>query len=226
MQKEIYLIKGLTDETYKDFTNRILSLVKSIAEDINTLEVKVSLTDNPPPKVSIIPFKKDKIAAVSIFHSGEGFSSKTTEEKGFSGSFLVEEALPVYYEKDWEDLQATPGVCLLTLFRQKHSIDYDTFIHRWHNSHTPLSLKIHPLWNYNRNVVLEGSKENNKHWDGIVEEQFRASSDLLNPIKFFGNPLVMFYHMWQVYWDTKSFLDYKTIEPYFATEIHIKSKAD
>jgi hypothetical protein len=223
MRKEIYLIKGLTDETYKDFTNRILSLVRSISEDINTAEVKVSLTNIPPPNLSIIPFKKDKIAAVSVSRSGDGFSKKGIDEKGFSGAFYVDEALPVYYEKNWPDLQATPGVCLLTLFRQKQGIDYDTFIHRWHSSHTPLSLKIHPLWNYNRNVVKERYSANINDWDGIVEEQFKTRAELLNPIKFFGNPFVMFYHMWQVYWDTKSFLDYNTIEPYFATEIHIKS---
>ena len=226
MRKEICLIKGLANETYPEFTNRIIALTKSFAKEKNTSEVKVSLTDKPPPKVSVIPFKKDKIAAVSILHSGESFNSKTIEEKGFSGSYWVEEALPVFYKKTWEDLQATPGVCLLTLFRQKPGIDYETFLHRWHNSHTPLSLKLHPLWNYNRNVVKEDFSGNISHWDGIVEEQFRTSADLLNPIKFFGNPLVMLYHMWQVYWDTKSFLDYKTIEPYFATEIHIKSKSD
>lgn len=60
-------------------------------------------------------------------------------------------------------------------------------------------------------------------WDGIVEEHFRTSSDLLNPLKFFGNPLIMVYNMLRVYFDTKSFLDYKTIETYLATEIWIKS---
>jgi hypothetical protein len=97
------------------------------------------------------------------------------------------------------------------------------FIHRWHNGHTPLSLKIHPLWNYNRNVVLEKLTNDSKEWDGIVEEHFKIKSDLLNPLKFFGNPIIMVYNMLRVYFDTKSFLDYKTIEPYFATEIWIKS---
>lgn len=224
MRKEIYLIKGLEKESYQEFTERMISLSESRLNNKETEEIKLSLTNKPPPRFSIIPFKKDKVAALSLYQTGKDFNEKFIQEKGFSGAFFVDEALPVHYEKNWPDSQATPGVCLLTLFRQKPGINYDTFIHRWHNSHTPLSLKIHPLWNYNRNVVKGGHSENINHWDGIVEEQFRTQSELLNPIKFFGNPFVMFYHMWQVYWDTNSFLDYKSIEPYFATEIHIKSR--
>ncbi len=144
-------------------------------------------------------------------------------EPGFAGGYAVEEAIPVAYKKNWEDGTATPGICLLTLFRQKKGIDYNSFINRWHNGHTPLSLKIHPLWNYNRNVVMEKLTNTSSEWDGIVEEHFKTASDLLNPIKFFGNPFVMVYNMLRVYFDTNSFLDYKTIEPYFATEIWIKS---
>ena len=60
-------------------------------------------------------------------------------------------------------------------------------------------------------------------WDGIVEEHFRKRSDLLNPFRMFGNPLVILYRFYQVYSDTRSFLDYKTIEPYLVEEYHIKS---
>jgi hypothetical protein len=60
-------------------------------------------------------------------------------------------------------------------------------------------------------------------YDGIVEEQFRTAPDLLNPLKFFGPPLKVPYHMYLVYRDTVSFIDMKRIEAYLATEIHIKS---
>jgi hypothetical protein len=46
----------------------------------------------------------------------------------------------------------------------------------------------------------------------------------VNPFKFFGNPAVIVPRMINVYRDTNSFLDYKTIEPYFVSEYHIKSK--
>lgn len=223
MNKEIVLIKGLENETYIQFSERILSLGNSFFKDKDIVKLKVTLTVNPPPIFSVIPFKKRKIAAISFYSSNNKHLEMLRNEPGFDGCYLVHEAIPVAYKKTWDDGSATPGVCLLTLFRQKKGIDYETFIHRWHNGHTPLSLKIHPLWNYNRNVVKEKLTDAFYEWDGIVEEHFRTTSDLMNPVKFFGNPLIMVYNMLRVYFDTKSFLDYKTIEPYFATEIWIKS---
>ena len=223
MNKEIVLIKGLENETYIQFSERILSLGNSFFKDKDIVKLKVTLTVNPPPIFSVIPFKKRKIAAISFYSSNNKHLEMLRNEPGFDGCYLVHEAIPVAYKKTWDDGSATPGVCLLTLFRQKNGIDYETFIHRWHNGHTPLSLKIHPLWNYNRNVVKEKLTDASYEWDGIVEEHFRTTSDLMNPVKFFGNPLIMVYNMLSVYFDTKSFLDYKTIEPYFATEIWIKS---
>jgi hypothetical protein len=60
-------------------------------------------------------------------------------------------------------------------------------------------------------------------YDGIVEEQFRESSHLLNPLVFFGPPLKVPWHMIQVLTDTRSFIDMKRIETYLATEVHFKS---
>jgi len=223
MRKEIYLIKGKTNESYPDFSKRIISLSKAVLENNNIKSLKATFTEKTPPKISIIPFKKRKIAAISVFRESSKNVELLINEPGFSGSYLVEEAIPVAYEKKWNDGETTPGICLLTLFQKKKSIDYATFLNRWHNGHTPLSLKIHPLWNYNRNVVKENLNDSSFNWDGVVEEHFRTVSDLMNPTKFFGNPLIMVYNMLRVYFDTNSFLDYKTIEPYYTIEIHIKS---
>ena len=146
-----------------------------------------------------------------------------TREQGFTGCYKVEEAIPVAYEKTWKDGDPTPGVCLLTLFHKKPGLDQETFINRWHHSHTPLSLRLHPLWNYNRNVVISISSEDSKWYDGIVEEQFQKPSDLLNPFVFFGPPLKVPLHMYQVLKDTRSFIDMRKIETYLTTEIHFKN---
>lgn len=223
MQKDIYLIRGVDTETYQEFSNRIMALGKEVASLPNVATIKVAYTPAPPPAISIIPFKRKKIAAFSIQHTTGLPVHSMVSAKGFSGGYTVEEAIPVAYEKSWDDLTPTPGICLLTLFKKRKDISHAAFLDRWHNSHTPLSLKIHPLWNYNRNVTGEKLTNDTVDWDGIVEEQFKTKADLLNPIKFFGQPLIMPYRMWQVYSDTKSFLDYKTIEPYFASELYIKS---
>jgi len=223
MKKTIYLLRGSKTETYADFKKRILHLATSFATDPKAHKVRVVLTEKEPPMLSVIPFKKRKIASISIEHSNWKQDIRIENIDGFAGSFEVTEALPVAYTKDWKDGLPTPGVCLLTLFRQKRSIDHDTFIDRWHNSHTPLSLKLHPLWNYNRNVVVGRGPNNLESWDGIVEEHCRTSEDLLNPFRFFGDALHIIPNMLSVYRDTKSFLDYGSIEPYLAMEYHIKS---
>jgi hypothetical protein len=223
MRKEMYLIRGNAGEDHRQFNARMLQTAISTAELINPDALKVTLTQEPPPKISIIPFRKNKIAVFSVFKEDHVKVDFLMNTEGFAGAFTVEEAIPVYYEKTWADREPTPGVCLLTLFHRKPGIDYDTFIHRWHNSHTPMSLRLHPLWNYNRNVVLQKMCELPVWYDGIVEEQTRTRSELLNPFKFFGNALEIAGNMISVYTDTRSFLDYKRIETYLAMEYHIVS---
>jgi len=223
MEKIMFLIKGSPDETYAQFKNRVFQSLHDLVNTEKPVAVKLVITDLPPPKISVIPFRNQKIASVSVWQNNSAFPELVLKIQGLSGAYKVTEALPVSYQKNWKDGEPTPGVCLFTIFKQKKGISYDTFIDRWHNSHTPLSLRLHPLWNYSRNVVTKKLTESSSEWDGIVEEHFRTKSDLLNPFKFFGKPLTILQNMLEVYKDTNAFLDYKTIETYLATEYHILS---
>jgi len=223
MRKEIYLLRGIEKEDHAQFTARMLETVKETANLVNPEKIKVTLTQKAPPKISVIPFKKSKIAVISVYRYNSESIDFLKSAPGYSGSFIVDEALPVSYEKTWTDGEPTPGACLLTLFHRKPGIDYDTFINRWHNSHTPMSLKIHPLWDYNRNVVLQKLCDHPAWYDGIVEEHTRTRKELLNPFRFFGGGLEIPGNMIAVYRDTASFLDYKKIETYLTTEYHIIS---
>jgi hypothetical protein len=220
--KQMYLVRGAEDESYKAFGERIHWEVDVLTQDKSISQLGYVITEEKPPLVTIIPFKKRKIASITVKKNDEKPIESLLNINGFEGAYAVTEALPVVYNKTWEDGEKTPGVCLLTLFKQKKNIDYKTFLHRWHNSHTPLSLKYHPLWHYNRNVVDEKLTKNTIGWQGIVEEHMRTRSELMNPFKFFGNPLVIIPRMIHVYTDTKSFLDYGTIEPYLVTEYRVK----
>lgn len=222
-KKMMYLVRGSTNEDYTAFEERMRALGNIIALQQEVQQTKVVLTVEPPPAVSIIPFKKKKIAAFSVVGDPVTVEKDIGLASGYTGSFEVSEALPVSYRKSWKDGERTPGICLLTLFRRKRTIDHKTFIDRWHNSHTPLSLKLHPLWHYNRNVVDTCGNNNMESWDGIVEEHCKKRKDLLNPFRFFGDPFRIVPNMLAVYTDTKSFLDYKSIEPYLAVEYHLKS---
>lgn len=221
MRKEIHLIKGIPGESYKAFSDRMFELAKRILALHPPEKLKITLTTGKPPALSVIPFRKEKVAAFSLT-GNPGPVEVLGAAEGFTGAYSVEEAIPVSYGKKWKDWEPTPGVCLLTLFHQKPGIDRDSFLTRWHQSHTPLSLRLHPLWNYNRNVVLESLTDNSLWYDGIVEEQFRTRKDLLNPFRFFGPPLQVPGHMLEVWRDSRSFIDMKRIEPYLAKEYLLK----
>jgi hypothetical protein len=223
MNKEIYLVRGAGNESYQEFYNRIFNFSSMLATKISPDALKFTITETAPPRLSIIPFSKKKIAVISIYKNNSEPVVEFRKTEGFCGAYRVTEALPVAYSKNWKDGGPTPGACLLTLFSKKKNIDYKTFIHKWHNGHTPLSLRTHPLWNYVRNVVNEGLFEDAPWFDGIVEEQVRESKDLLNPFRFFGNPLIIIPRMLTVYSDTKSFIDYASMETYLAAEYHVKS---
>ncbi len=223
MSKQIYLVRGTPGESYASFGERIFKALNELTTKDEVTGLSYTLTEERPPAISIIPFSKKKMASISVRTKSENPMGSILKMDGFEGAYSTTEALPVAYEKTWADGEKTPGVCLLTLFRQKKNIDHETFLDRWHNSHTPMSLKYHPLWHYNRNVVDSNLSDHSAVWHGIVEEHMRTRSELLNPFKFFGNPLVIIPRMINVYRDTNSFLDYKTIETYLVAEYHLKS---
>jgi hypothetical protein len=222
MYKEIYLLRGKSAESYESFISGVTGICTEILEKTGPVGLKITYTAIKPPAISVIPFRKDKIATISVYREKADTTDIIRRSDGFAGVFSVKEELPVKYDKTWADGEATPGVGLLTLFHQKKGISYETFLKRWHGSHTPLSLKLHPLWNYSRNVVLEKLTDGAAWYDGIVEEHVRQESDLLNPFRFFGKPWVILYNMLLVYRDTKSFIDYKRIETYLVKEIVFK----
>jgi hypothetical protein len=180
--------------------------------------------------------------APGISVSREGFTSgigltgdiDIPQECALTAAFRVSESVPVAYRKEWADGEKTPGVCLLTLFRKNPAIEYPAFYTRWYESHTPISLRIHPLWNYSRNTITEHLSEKKviagktgsaptEWFDGIVEEQVRTRSDLLNPIRFFGPWWKMVWNMAEVFFDSRAFIDYRSMETYLAAEYWLKT---
>ena len=223
MQKVIFILTGRPGENYPAFGQKVFNISEKLVQECDPKALKVTLTERKPPLLSVIPFRRSKVAVISTYGSSQKMHDMVGESEGFTGGYQVEEAIPLAYEKHWEDRTPTPGICLLTLFHKKPGLEQGLFIRRWHEGHTPLSLELHPLWNYNRNVVREVAVKDSPWFDGIVEEQFRTAQDLLNPLKFFGPPLKVPAHMIEVYRDTRSFIDMKRIETYLATEYHLRS---
>ncbi len=189
--------------------------------------LKLTLTVESPPRLSVIPFARRPVALVSVESADASVTAELTalcRRDGFRlGGYRVVESTPVAYGRLWPDGEETPGVVLLTLFNRRAGLSDEVFIERWHGSHTPLSLRIHPLWNYVRNRVEEPVVDDSPAFDAIVEEHFREPSDLMNPLRFFGGPVHMWPNMVRVLWDVRRFIDMGTMETYLVREHHLRS---
>lgn len=126
-------------------------------------------------------------------------------------AYLVTESIPRDYDRrDWPAGARTPGVKLLTVFEQPARLDDTEFFARWHGSHTPLSMAIHPMWRYVRNGVARALTEGAPPYKGIVEEQFRTEEDLTDPMRFYkgeGSKEQLATNMQRILEDASSFLD-------------------
>ena len=224
-RKWIYVLRG-NGESHRAFGDRMHKEVGQYLLALGPSKLSLTLTETPPPKPSLFPFKNEPVAVFCI-HDEQGDPSRFTEAltnaaKAVSG-YEVEESYPIEYEKSWNDGEPTPSPILLTVLHKKQGISSDEFIERWHDGHTPLSLKIHPLWYYQRNVIREPITQGADECDGIVLEACPTKSDLLNPTRFFGGALKMVPNMLRVANDIKGFLDMKKTETFYATEYHLRS---
>ena len=213
MVKTIFILKSV-DESRKEFCGHVSEVVVPRLRDAGAQTLKVSITDTSPPSLNVIPFSKRPVACVSVTGDGE-LAEALDRGIRLDGAHRVHEALPRAYEMDWPVGTPTPGFCLLTLFNSKPGLPRENFLDRWYNGHTPLTLRIHPVWNYVRNGVEQTVRGTG--WDGIVEEQVRNRRQLTNPVVFFGGAMFL-WNMITTWRDIHGFLDYPTIETYFATE--------
>jgi hypothetical protein len=83
MEKTIYLVKGTKSESHEQFKNRIFEALKICTKSENPEAAKVVLTVSAPPAISIIPFKKEKIASISIYHKNKILSETIMNTEGF-----------------------------------------------------------------------------------------------------------------------------------------------
>jgi hypothetical protein len=184
------------------------------------------VTEAPPPKLSLFPFKRQPIAIFNVYDEADDPSRYVEALQSAASSvsgYEVDEAYPVAYDRVWKDGEPTPSPILLTMLRKKAGVTSDEYIRRWHGGHTPLSLQIHPLWYYQRNVIHKAVTDGADPSDGIVLEACRTRGDLLNPARFFGGALEMVPNMLRVANDIKGFLDMKKTETFYATEYHLRS---
>lgn len=227
MAKYIFLIQSPEQLEHHLFKSRIFDKLVPRLLELDPEKLKISLTETKRPRFTILPLKATELALVSVWGDLAGVVERWQAEMASIGGnvagYQVTESTPVAYEKDWQDGNASPGTVLLTLMKKNVKLSYEQFMNEWFGHHTPMALRIHPLWNYTRNVVESVVIEDSPPFDGIVEEHFRSLGDIINPARFFGGIFRMFPNMLKVYRHANKFLEISATENYLLTEYHIRS---
>jgi len=221
----MYVLRG-NGESHRAFSDRMRCEVSQRLLDSDPARLELTVTEAPPPKLTLFPFKRKPIALFNVYDDGDDpsrFSDALRDAASSVSGYEVEEAYPVSYDRQWKVGERTPSPILLTMLHKKPGISSEEYIRRWHGGHTPLSLEVHPLCYYQRNVIRKPVTEGADPSDGIVLEACPTRSDLLNPARFFGGALKMVPNIVRVANDIKGFLDMKKTETFYATEYHLRS---
>ena len=221
----MYVLRG-AGESHQAWSDRMRNEVSQRLLGLQPSKLQLTVTETPPPKLTLFPFKSQPMAIFNVYDDAEDhtrFSEALQSSASSVSGYEVEEAYPVAYDKAWSDGEPTPSPILLTMLRKKAGISTEEFTRRWHDGHTPMSLEIHPLWYYQRNVVREAVTDGADPSDGIVLEACRTRGDLLNPTRFFGGALKMVPNMLRIASDINGFLDMRKTETFYATEYHLRS---
>ncbi|KAJ3343481.1 hypothetical protein HDU93_008140 [Gonapodya sp. JEL0774] len=211
----------------KQFSDAARSTITELLKTIGPGEHILYLTEDPPPRFSLVPYVNKPMALFSV----KGTHLQLMKAKDIVGDlpgtvegWSVEESVPVMRKRTWGVGEKAPGVTLVTLFRRNPRLDDEAFTKEWYEQHTPLSLKIHPLAGYVRNKVNALTVPDSKEWHGIVTECVEEKKDLLNYTRMFAGPKwnqnawMTLPNMIKVGLHIYSFLDFWTIENYFVEE--------
>jgi hypothetical protein len=176
-------------------------------------DATVHATLHAPPRLTLVPFRRAPIALVSLRGSAlalDAAREALTKLPGRVEAWHVDESVPVARTSH-------AAATLLTLFRRSPAIDEPLFRTRWFDEHTPMTLEVHPVIGYVRNVVLSALAPGSAPWDGIVTEDFAEERDLVT-LRLFGRGPRALVNAMRVGRHVRSFLDLKTIETYLVTE--------
>jgi hypothetical protein len=175
----------------------------------------VHATRVSPPGFALVPFRSVPIALVTLRGAEPAIARARDALRTLPGrleAWSTATSVPV-------TRQSVPGAaaCLLTLFRKARHVDGPTFLRRWHDEHTPMTLEIHPVTGYVRHVVTASLEPGSAPWDGIVTEDFAALEDLTT-LRLFGRGPRALYNAVRIARHVPTFLDLRTIETYLVEE--------
>ncbi len=228
MNKYIYLIKTAEEVGHEAFKTLVFDQLSPKLLSLSPAGLKIDIAVPDPPRLTILPLKHGPLAMVSLWASTDPSDSVAGQSESLglvTAGYQVTESMPVKYDRDWPDGEPSPGIVMLTLMPRNLKLTQEQFMTEWFGHHTPLAMRIHPLWNYTRNVVESVIINGSPVFEGIVAEHFRRRRDVINPVRFFGGPLRMVPSMIRVGLHSRRFLHFAAIENYLLVEHHILSPA-
>jgi EthD domain-containing protein len=226
MEKLVYLLWRGAAEPEASFAERLERAVGPKLADAGARSVAVSWAHAAADLGGSVPIRETG----SEFHGLVSFWLPCVDDRGPCESilrdassrlagYLVTESVPRDFDqRSWRNGVRSPGAKLITVFEQPARLTRDEFIARWHGSHTPLSLQIHPMWRYVRNVVARPLTPDAPNYAGIVEEHFRELADITDPARFYGGKDVMAANIKRVIDDVRTFLDLERVTSIVASE--------
>jgi len=230
MAKYIYLIRPRGQADLNTFKSQIFKGLVPKLLALNPDKLKVDLTEPKCPRLTVLPLRRENLAMISVWDSQaaqpEQWRAEIADPGWEMAGYQVTESTPRAYDRNWPDGEPSPGIVMLTLMRKNPRLSYDQFMREWFEHHTPvIALRVHPLWNYIRNVVESAVVEGSPPLDGIVEEHCRQRREVTDPRCYFGGTLGMIPNMIRVGMHANKFLQISATENYLLTEYHIRSQA-
>lgn len=219
--KHLFVWRPAAGTSLASFAGRARADLTCALSGCGASGLSLHLTEEPPPRLTPVPYREDPLALVGVRGSEEALKSALARLQALPGSlhgWRVDESIPVERERAWAADVRAPGACLLTFFRQNPKLTREQFFHEWYEHHTPLSLEIHPLAGYVRNAVTGPLLPGTPAWDGIVTESFAAREDLASPLRMFGGALRAVPNMIRVGLHVSKFLEFSTIENAYVSE--------
>lgn len=218
MEKLVYLLgdaeAGTVPRNRHDLRERIFSVVPAL-ESAGGQALTISVADVEDPAVEGIAQGNahgsiDGQISLWLDHvdaRGEVESIVAGLAKRHAGYLVTESILREYPDRSWARGEASPGVTILSTFPKPDALDLETFYARWHGSHGPLSLLIHPLTRYVRNSVFRPLTADAPTLHGIVSESVGCCAVAADPEAFYSGRE----NRKKIMKDLASFLDLGTV---------------
>ena len=120
----MYVLRG-NGESHQAWADRMRNEVSQRLLSLGPSKLQLTVTEAPPPKLVLFPFKSQPIAIFNVYADTEDpsrFSEALQNASSSVSGYEVEEAYPVAYDKTWSDGEPTPSPILLTMLQKKAGV--------------------------------------------------------------------------------------------------------